>query len=139
MCVYACSGVAARGLDNRHVCVLHFMTYLSALTYSSSTGTQGTLPSLTPIWMSLNCRPRFSPRMVTLVPPWRGPVSGNNWTKEREEDRGRHKKEQVKMRKNEWILLLCLQHYNNDLYIHLSSFNYNYIVWTCPHKMHIHV
>lgn len=54
-------------------------THLSALTYSSSTGTQGTLPSLTPIWMSRNCRPRFSPRMVTLVPPWRGPVSGNNW------------------------------------------------------------
>lgn len=67
-------------------CVLHSMTYLSALTYSSSTGTQGTFPSLTPIWMSLNCRPRFSPRMVTLVPPWRGPVSGNNWTNKRMEE-----------------------------------------------------
>ena len=54
------------------------LTYLSALTYSSSIGTQGTFPNLTPIWMSLNCRPRFSPQMVTLVPPWRGPVSGNN-------------------------------------------------------------
>lgn len=64
-------------------------THLSALTYSSSTGTQGTLPSLTPIWMSRNCRPRFSPRMVTLVPPWRGPVSGNNWR-----DGGRRKGEE---------------------------------------------
>ena len=64
-------------------CVFRSLTYLSALTYSSSTGTQGTLPSLTPIWMSLNCRPRFSPRMVTLVPPWRGPVSGNNWINKR--------------------------------------------------------
>lgn len=64
-------------------CVFSSVAYLSALTYSSSTGTQGTLPSLTPIWMSLNCRPRFSPRMVTLVPPWRGPVSGNNWINKR--------------------------------------------------------
>lgn len=71
-------------------CVLHLLTYLSALTYSSSTGTQGTLPSLTPIWMSRNCRPRFSPKMVTLVPPWRGPVSGNNWTNKRMEDGGQN-------------------------------------------------
>lgn len=54
------------------------ITHLSALTYSSSIGTQGTFPSRTPVIMSLNCRPRFSPVMVSLVPPCRGPVSGNS-------------------------------------------------------------
>lgn len=69
-------------------------THLSALTYSSSMGTHGTFPSRTPVWMSLNCRPRFSPRMVTLVPPWRGPVSGNNWNKRN--DRKNNQQEMMK-------------------------------------------
>ena len=78
--------VCVRACVHTCMCILCCLTYLSALTYSSSIGTQGTLPNQTPIWMSLNCRPRFSPRIVTLVPPWRGPVSGNNWTNKRVEE-----------------------------------------------------
>lgn len=109
-----------------HVCLLvasicfsalffwHFLhppgssTHLSALTYSSSTGTQGTLPSLTPIWMSRNCRPRFSPRMVTRVPPWRGPVSGNNWR-----DGGRRTEREKRMQNVLFSLDYCQSRYTH--------------------------
>lgn len=74
-----------------HLHWLNTTAYLSALMYSSSTGMQGTLPTRTPIWISLNCRPRFSPRMVTLVPPWRGPVSGNSWMKDNERQKMGHR------------------------------------------------
>lgn len=83
---------------------LHWLerpAYFSALTYSSSTGKQGTLPTLTPIWISLNCRPRFSPRMVTLVPPCRGPVSGDSWVKDRE-------KINKPQRRNYYVIILCI-------------------------------
>lgn len=53
-------------------------TYCSALMYWSSWGLQATLPMRTPVWMSLNCRPRFSPMMVSMVPPCLGPVSGDS-------------------------------------------------------------
>lgn len=62
-------------------------TYCSALMYWSSWGLQVTLPIRTPVWMSLNCRPRFSPVMVNMVPPCLGPVSGNSWLG-RTDDRG---------------------------------------------------
>lgn len=60
-------------------------THCSALIYSSSMGWQSTLPSRTPFWMSRKCRPRFSPMMVSRVPPCLGPVSGKS-CEEVEED-----------------------------------------------------
>lgn len=81
-CIYLCS--VSKHTHSVHMPLFLLLpsyccvTHRSALTYSSSIGMQGTLPNLTPIWMSLNCRPKFSPRIVTRVPPWRGPVSGNN-------------------------------------------------------------
>ena len=60
-------------------------THCSALMYCSSTGLQATLPMRTPVWMSLNCRPRFSPVMVNMVPPCLGPVSGNSCRVEQRE------------------------------------------------------
>lgn len=110
-------------------------THLSALTYSSSTGTQGTLPSLTPIWMSRNCRPRFSPRMVTLVPPWRGPVSGNNWRTEEEEEEERKKRIQDVL----FFLDYCqtgYTHTHTDTHAHIPrAFIHKDTQQNCPYKV----
>lgn len=53
-------------------------THCSALMYSLSTGLHSTLPTRTPSRTSSKRRPRFSPVMVSRVPPCRGPVSGNS-------------------------------------------------------------
>ena len=58
----------------------------SALMYSPSIGWHGTLPTRTPFWMSWKTRPRFSPEIVSQVPPCLGPVSGDSW-RERERER----------------------------------------------------
>lgn len=57
------------------------LPYCSALMYSLSTGLHSTLPTCTPSRTSSNRRPRFSPVMVSLVPPCRGPVSGDSCRK----------------------------------------------------------
>lgn len=50
-------------------------TDLSALIYCEGTGLQRTPATCT--WeISLTCKPRFSPSIVTRVPPSRGPVKG---------------------------------------------------------------
>lgn len=53
-------------------------THCSALIYSLSTGLHSTLPTRTPSCTSSKRRPRFSPIMVSRVPPCRGPVSGDS-------------------------------------------------------------
>lgn len=53
-------------------------THCSALMYSLSTGLHSTLPTRTPSRTSSKRRPRFSPMIVSLVPPCRGPVSGDS-------------------------------------------------------------
>lgn len=57
------------------------LPYCSALMYSLSTGLQSTLPTCTPSRTSSKRRPRFSPVMVSRVPPCRGPVSGDSCRK----------------------------------------------------------
>lgn len=53
-------------------------THCSALIYSLSMGLHSTLPTRTPSCTSSKRRPRFSPMMVSRVPPCRGPVSGDS-------------------------------------------------------------
>ena len=66
-------------------CPLTGYTHCSALMYSLSTGLHSTLPTRTPSRTSSNRSPRFSPVMVSRVPPCRGPVSGDSC---REEEAG---------------------------------------------------
>lgn len=49
--------------------------------YSLSKGLHSTLPTRTPSRTSSKRRPRFSPKIVSLVPPCRGPVSGDSYGK----------------------------------------------------------
>lgn len=58
-------------------------THCSALMYSLSTGLHSTLPTRTPSRTSSKRRPRFSPVMVSRVPPCRGPVSGESCGRQR--------------------------------------------------------
>lgn len=48
-------------------------THCSATTYCSGSGVHGTPATCTPWAISEKSRPRFTPRMVTLVPPSGGP------------------------------------------------------------------
>lgn len=52
-------------------------THVSETTYLSGSGAQCTPPTRTAPRMSLKRRPRFLPRMVSSVPPSRGPRSGS--------------------------------------------------------------
>lgn len=52
-------------------------THSSETVYLSARGSQGTLPIHTPWATSLNRRPRFLPRMVSKVPPSKGPLRGS--------------------------------------------------------------
>lgn len=62
-------------------------TYCSAGMYPSTSGLHSTPATLTWDAISRNSSPRFSPRMVTLVPPSRGPVTGLIWRNEPRERR----------------------------------------------------
>lgn len=53
------------------------MTYSSETVYLSASGSQVTLPIHTPWATSLSRRPRFLPRMVSRVPPSKGPLRGS--------------------------------------------------------------
>ncbi len=55
---------------------LNLDTYCSAGIYPSGTGIHSTSATFTWSLISLNSSPRFSPRIVTSVPPSRGPRSG---------------------------------------------------------------
>lgn len=55
---------------------LNLDTYCSAGIYPSGTGVHSTSATFTWSLISLNSSPRFSPRIVTSVPPSRGPRSG---------------------------------------------------------------
>lgn len=52
-------------------------THSSDTVYLSASGSQATLPIHTPWATSLNRRPRFLPRMVSWVPPSKGPLKGS--------------------------------------------------------------
>lgn len=52
-------------------------THSSETVYLSARGSQATLPIHTPWATSLNRRPRFLPRMVSKVPPSKGPLRGS--------------------------------------------------------------
>lgn len=52
-------------------------THSSETVYLSARGSQATLPIHTPWTTSLNRRPRFLPRMVSKVPPSKGPLRGS--------------------------------------------------------------
>lgn len=51
--------------------------YSSDTVYLSASGSQATLPIHTPWATSLSRRPRFLPRMVSRVPPSKGPLRGS--------------------------------------------------------------
>lgn len=51
--------------------------YSSDTVYLSASGSQATLPIHTPWATSLSRRPRFLPRMVSKVPPSKGPLRGS--------------------------------------------------------------
>lgn len=61
-------------------------TYCSAGMYPSRTGRHSTSATFTFPSISSNVSPRFSPRIVTRVPPSRGPLRGVICTKERVEE-----------------------------------------------------
>lgn len=52
-------------------------THSSETVYLSARGSQATPPIHTPCATSLSRRPRFLPRMVTKVPPSKGPLRGS--------------------------------------------------------------
>lgn len=52
-------------------------THSSDTVYLSASGSQATPPIHTPWATSLNRRPRFLPRMVSWVPPSKGPLKGS--------------------------------------------------------------
>lgn len=52
-------------------------THSSDTVYLSASGSQATLPIRTPCATSLSRRPRFLPRMVSRVPPSKGPLRGS--------------------------------------------------------------
>lgn len=52
-------------------------THSSETVYLSARGSQATLPIHTPRATSLSRRPRFLPRMVSKVPPSKGPLRGS--------------------------------------------------------------
>lgn len=52
-------------------------THSSDTVYLSASGSQATLPIHTPRSTSLSRRPRFLPRMVSRVPPSKGPLRGS--------------------------------------------------------------
>ena len=52
-------------------------THSSDTVYLSASGSQATLPIHTLWATSLNRRPRFLPRMVSWVPPSKGPLKGS--------------------------------------------------------------
>lgn len=52
-------------------------THSSETVYLSASGSQATLPIHTPWATSLSRRPRFLPRMVSKVPPSKGPLKGS--------------------------------------------------------------
>ena len=52
-------------------------THSSDTVYLSASGSQATLPTHTPRTTSLSRRPRFLPRMVSRVPPSKGPLRGS--------------------------------------------------------------
>jgi hypothetical protein len=53
------------------------VTHSSDTVYLSASGSQATVPIHTPWVTSLSRRPKFLPRMVSRVPPSKGPLSGS--------------------------------------------------------------
>lgn len=74
-CGWHCWGRVARGHSEPPRALP--TTHCSDTVYLSARGSQATLPIHTPWATSLSRRPRFLPRMVSKVPPSKGPLRGS--------------------------------------------------------------